>query len=146
MASTVRPSVPASLHQSPVMTPSQLSVSAVAMIPTRAATPSSAVTACLPRSRSSVTAEPAATPAIASGRMLAPSTLPRGSVAGAATTSVTGTAAPTGADAVTASCSNWATTGPAADAVSRAGPFGPTTTTPYTDRSSIAVRAAASKP
>lgn len=69
---------------------------------TSAATPISAPAARPPRSLSIVTADPAATPAIVSGRMLAPSALARGSPAGAATTSVTCTWLPAKARVVTA--------------------------------------------
>ncbi len=143
MASTVSPMAPASVHQSPVITPSQLWAIAVAATPTSPAAPTRVRAAREPRSPMRVIIAPAATPARARGRMLAPRAAPRGSAFGAATTSVTGTAAPAGAAPLTASVSSWATTGLAAEAVSSCGPLPVTTTAPYTTRSPMASRAAA---
>ncbi len=144
-ASADRPSTAASAHQSPVSTPSQLSAIPAATTPTRADAPSSAVTARTPRNPSLVTTAPVAMPARASGRTEAFSAAPRGSLAGAGTTSTVLTCVPPAeACCATACWRNCATAGPAAEAVSSSGPSGVTTTAPYTLRSSIASRAAAS--
>src|SRR5690606_38985250 len=111
--------------------------------PATTASPTTAAKRSVRRVANRAIAKPPAALVSTSGSTPAVKPAPVGSSAGNGTTSCTSAVSP-GASSAAAVLSICATAGLPADATRSCGPFGPTTTAPYTSRSMIASVAAAS--